>query len=182
MAGLLRQTVAVARGTGGGIAHAAGGEDDRIRFDFFTVFHFYAHGAAVFRQQMGDARVQPHGDAKARKFARERIGYVAGLVRSRKDALAALGFERKAEAFQQFHDAEIVQRRQRGVKEARIAKDMAHEGFRIAGVGEVAAAFAGDVDFFAQLFIAFQKRRARAAARGKQRGHQSRCAAADNEH
>ena len=178
---LLRHEVSVAGGAGGGVAEAAGGEDHRVRLECFTVFQNYAHGAPALCQQTGNARVQTHRHAKARKFARERASHVAGLVRSGEDALAALCLQRQPEALHQLHGAKVVQRRQRRVQKARVAQYVAHELILLAGVGEVAATFAGDVDLFAQLFVALQQRDLRAAARGKQRGHQSSRAAANDQ-
>ena len=178
---LLRHAVSVAGGAGGGVAEAAGGEDDRVRPDRLAVFQKHARGAPALCQQAGNARAQAHRHAKARKFARERARHVAGLVRSGEDALAALGLEGETKALHQFHGAEVVQRRQRRVQKARVAQYVAHELFPLAGVGEVAAPLAGDVDLLAQLFVALQQRHLRAAARGKQRGHQTSRAAANDQ-
>ncbi len=71
--------------------------------------------------------------------------------------------------------------RKRAVEKPRILEHMRKECVPVGGVGDVAAAFSGDVEFLAELFVAFKERHVVPVLRRAHRGNHARGAAADDE-
>ncbi|MPN26236.1 hypothetical protein SDC9_173660 [bioreactor metagenome] len=67
------------------------------------------------------------------------------------------------------------------VKKPRVFEHVRKERVPVGGVGDVAAAFSGDVEFLAELFIAFKERYVVPVLRRAHRGDHARGAAADDE-
>ena len=94
MPGLARQLVAVPGRAGGGVALAAGGNDDCVRQNLFPVFgQRAAHCLAVIgllEQQLLDAAVVEKTAAAVLGLLHQRIDNVGGVVGDGEDPLAAL--------------------------------------------------------------------------------------------
>ena len=175
------ETVTVAGRTGGGIAQAAAGQDDRAGRKKSSVCKLSAGDPAVFRFQTADARVQPDPDVLLPQQAGQRLCDVAGFFGNGKDALSALYRDRAAVPFQQGHHILRRKKVQRAVKKPRIAGDLGKEPVPVAVIGQVAAAFAGDVDFLPKLFVLFQQGDVRPRTGGEDSGHHAGCAASDDQ-
>ena len=181
MSRCLRKAIAVASRAGGGIAHATGCNDDRVRRNAFARLQLYAGNAAVLNQQRFCAGIQPNVHIPLLHRPLERENDIAGMIGYGKYAIAALGLERHALAFDQPHQALVVQLRQRRIQKPRIAEYMAQKLLALGRIGHIAAALAGDVHLFAELFILLEQNDLRSGARGINRGHHSRGAAADHD-
>ena len=177
---LLCKAVSVAGGAGGGVAHAAGCHDDFVSADDFAIFGFNAGRGFVFRDDPLYGGVETDGNAQTADFPFKAVCDIACVVAFGEDALAALHFELGAGVFNQIHKTEIVKAGKRRIQETRISHDVFHEFLAFGGICHIAAALAGDVDFFAELFVFFKKRYARACLRGIKACHDAGGAAADN--
>jgi len=109
-------------------------------------------------------------------------GDVAGLFRGGKDPTAPLNRNRTARAFEQGHHLPGAEEGKRAEKKPRIARHLGQKLLQGAVIGQVAAAFSGDIHFFAELFVMLQKGDGGAGAGGKERRHHTGSAAADDEY
>ena len=178
---LLCHAVSVAGGAGHGIALTAGCKDDRIRLQFASVAQLHGRNRPHRGQHHFDTRIQHHAHAVFLQHPCQRPGYVACFFRRRKHAPAALHHNRTSGLFQQRHHILGRKHAQRAVQEPRIARHLPQEFLLIAIVGHVAATLAGDVDLFAQLFIAFQQCDVCAALCGVNRREHAARAATDDD-
>ena len=173
------QPVSVAGGTGGGIAASAGAQDHGSGGNPFSAVRPDRGDPAVLRLQGADRGVQPHLHAGFPQQGSQGAGHVAGLLRGRENPAPALHGYRTSRAFQQGHHILRGKEIQGGVKKAGIPGYLRQESVPVAVVGQIAAAFAGNVYLFPKLFILFQERDVRSAPGCKKRGGHSRCAASD---
>ena len=180
MAQACRQAVAVAGGAGGGIAEPAAGQDDRIRRLEGAAGQLRAGDAARFRPQAADFRVEADPDIQFPEQARQGPGDIAGLFGGGEDPLSALHGDRAAVFLQQGHHIPGSETVQGAVKEPGIAGNLGQEFIPAAIVGQVAAAFAGDIDLFAELFVFLQQGDRCPCPGSKNGGHHAGRAAPDD--
>ena len=172
----------VSGGTGGGIAEPAAGQDDRVRGKDGAVLQFRSGDPALCCLQAVNSAVQADADIQFPQEAGEGLGDVTGLFGSREDPLSALHRDRTAVFFHEGHHILRRKKTQRTVKKPRIAGHLGEKTVQIAVVGQVAAAFAGDIDFLSELFIFFQQGDFSPCAGGKNSGHHAGCAATDDQY
>ena len=126
--------------------------------------------------------MQAHVYVQAAQSLFKGAGHIAGLLAFGKHAVAALHHNGAAVVFQKIHQRGGRQGVERAVQEARVLDHAFHKSVRLAGIGGVAAALAGDIDLFAQFFIALQQGYLRACLRSSHSRHEPGGAAADNDH
>ena len=179
MSGFRGHPVTVTGGTRGGIAEAAGAQDDGVGGDPFPGRCPDGGNLSAFRLQRADLGVQPDADAGGTHQGREGLGDVAGFLRRGEDPAAALHRHRAAGAFQQGHHVLRGEKGQGGIEKTGIAGNLGKKGIQVAVVCQVAPPFSGNINFLAQLFIPFQQGDGSPGPGGKQRGGHSRGSAAD---
>ena len=198
MSRLLRQLVAIAGRTGGGVAYAAGGHQHRIRpvlpagsaphahaaqrraclflFGVARVFRCRRGGLClrhdVLQQQLFCAIID---DVGVLRIAQQRLPDLLGLIRYREHPAAALHLQLHAKAFEQFHGLCRGERSQRGVQKARVRAHMAQKPLCRAVIGHIAAPLAGDKDLLPGLLGMLQHRHLMSLPHGSTRRHQSGC-------
>ncbi|MPM62292.1 hypothetical protein SDC9_109158 [bioreactor metagenome] len=106
---------------------------------------------------------------------------VVGLVRNRENASAALGLERYAGLLNALHQRFVVKMRKCAVQKARVSQNMLKESIPIRNVGHVAAAFSGDIEFFAELLVSLKERDLMPVSCGVCGGNHAGRSATDNE-
>ena len=173
------QLVAAAVAAGGRVADAAGGHQHRPRPQLPAVGGAHAHAAAVLDQQPFGGALQ---QLCAGGVAAQRLQHVGGAVALREHPAAPLGFQRHAQALEQFHRRIGRENVQRRVQKPRIVPHHRQKGRHIAVVGQVAAPLAGDQDLLSRpLGVVLQKRHAGALLAGGAGGHQAGRARTDDQ-
>ena len=195
---LLRQLVAVAGRTGGGVAHAAGRHQHRVRPVLPAGGTPHAHAAQrraglflfgvarVFRCRRGRLCLRCNvlqqqlfcavvDDICILRIAQQRLPDLLRLIGYREHTAAALHLQLHAKPFEQFHGLCRGERPQRGVQKARIRAHMAQKLLCRAVVGHVAAPLAGDKDLLPGLLGMLQHRHLMSLPHGGTRRHQSGC-------
>ena len=180
MAQPLRKPVAVAGRTGERIGQAARADDGGIAVDRALRGHNGGDGA-VLRQ---DIRCRSVHDppARVRIGALKGVGNVVRPVGDREHAVAALGLERHAERFKQRHRILRAKAIERAVEKAPVARNVGKDGFHIAVVRYVAAAFAGDAQLLAEHFVRLEQHNMKPALRRRERAHGPGRTAADHDY
>ena len=177
-----RHPESVARGARGRVAHPAAGQDHPLRGQKRPVLQLRAGHGLPLRPQVPHSGVQPHPYAQRPHQARQRSGYVAGLFRGRKHAPPPLHRHRAAVRLQQRHHVPRAKEAQRAVQEPRVAGNLGQKLVPCAVVGQVAAAFPGDIDFLSRLFVMLQQGHLRPRPGCKYRGHHPGSPAADDQY
>ena len=180
MAQPLRKPVAVAGRTGERIGQAARADDGGIAVDRALRGHNGGDGA-VLRQ---DIRCRSVHDLPAgvRIGALKGVGNVVRPVGDREHAVAALGLERHAKRFKQRHRILRAEAVERAVEKAPVARNVGKDGFHIAVVRYVAAAFAGDAQLFAEHLVRLEQHNMKPALRRRERAHGPGRTAADHDY
>ena len=173
---------AVAGGAGGLVALTAGADDDRVRAQLLAVFQRDAGDDGFLRIHASDAGVEAHVHIQLTQRTLKGAGHIAGLLALGEYAVAALHHHGAAVVLQPLHQRGGRQGVERAVEEAGILDHAFHKRIRLAGVGGVAASLAGDVDLFAQLFVALKQSDMRACFCGSHGSHETGSAAADNDY
>ena len=107
---------------------------------------------------------------------------IGGLVRARKNASPPFGFQGDAQAFKVFHHRRGREPGHRTVKEAAVPGHVVQNALRRGVVGEIAPAFAGDIELAAQFLVGLQQQDLSAALPGGEGSHHSGRAAAHYDH
>ena len=194
--GLPGQLVAVTGGTGGGVAHAAGGHQYGIcpvfparsaphadaaqgRAGFFLfrmarIFRLVRFGLRFRRQFFQQQLFGPVvDDVRILRVAQQGLPDLLGLVRRREHPASALHLQLHTKALEQLHGLcgrECPQRRE---QKARVRAHMAQKLFRRAVVGHIAAALAGNQNFLRRFFHVLQHRHLMSLPDSGSRRHQS---------
>ena len=145
------------------------------------------HGITYGRMKTGtpvriDARSVHDLPAGVRIGALKGVGNVVRPVRDREHAVAALGLERHAERFKQRHRILRAEAIERAVEKAPVARNVGKDGFHIAVVRYVAAAFAGDAQLLAEHFVRLEQHNMKPALRRRERAHGPGRTAADHDY
>ena len=180
MPGFRGQPVSVPGGAGGRITEASGTKDDGIGRNPSAVRRPDRADAAFLRLQGADRGIQANLHAGGTHEGRQGAGHIAGFFRGGKDAAPPLDHHRTSGALHQGHHVlggEVIQG---GKKEPGIPGNLGKKGIPVTVVGQVAAAFPGDVDFFPQLFIPLQQRDGSAAPGCEKSGGHAGGSAADH--
>ena len=147
---LLRETIAVARGTCHRIGFASCSDNYGIKaveflqaLDFMPISHI--------NSQLQDATLQRPGD-------------VTGHQRGRKSPLSLLHYRGHAERLEETQRILVRKGVERMLQEALVRMDVSGELFPWTHVRQIAAAFAGKIDFPAKALVLIEKHDARSVA------------------
>ena len=177
--------IAVARRSGRGIRHAARGEDHLrallLAFETPLVDIFHAEDPVSEGHDLRDARVVDDLDAVFEAVFQQGVGDVPRLAALGENPLAAFDFELHARAFEKPDRRTVVELGERLREKAGVGAHLLRKLLGRPGVGDVAAAFAGDADLAARLLHLFDQQHTAPVARRGACGHHARGARPDDD-
>ena len=178
--------IAVARRSGRGIGDAARGEDHLrtllLAFEAPLVDIFHAENLVPEGHDLRDTRIVDEFDAVLEAVFQQSVGDVPRLAALGKDPLAALDLEFHARTFEKFDRRAVVELGERRREKVGVGAHLLRKFLGRPGVGDVAAAFAGDADLAARLLHLLDQQHTEPVARRGPRGHHARGARPDDDH
>ena len=161
--------VTVAGGAGQRIGAAAGTENDAAGFIRSLVGDYTGHRAVRRLQRLDVGRHHP--DAGTLQVCPQGVDDRRGLVAFGKYPVAPLHLETAPQSLKKGHDLLRREGFHGAVEKAAVTGDVLQNLLGRAAVGDVAAALAGDVQFFAQAVVVLQKHHPGPQFRRRTGGH-----------
>jgi hypothetical protein len=104
------------------------------------------------------------------------------MIRLWEYAVSPLNLRGQPMAFKKIYGLVVAISIERGIQELPVPHDMLKQGFRVAGIGQVAPALSSDIELLAQFFIFFQQDYPVPFGGSLAGRHHPSCAAADYHH
>ena len=170
--------VSVAGGTSTGIGHSSGGKDHRVG-GIASLFPCHCRNAAILRFNRNGTVMDP-ANMQRLHLPLQRVGDIERAVGHRKYPVTPFHLQRHAAALKKSHGVPAGKPGKCAVQKPAVAGNVRQQPFQIRVIGNVAAAFSGDIDLFPQPLVGFYQTDLRPTLCGGNSCHQTGGAAADH--